>query len=70
MPDTNASTWFIAIVGSGTVNALVAYFIQRFVVKPVDRKVAELSEVIKAFNKSTKELIKAEKKVLDNDEKQ
>jgi hypothetical protein len=62
MPDTNASTWFIAIVGSGTVNALVAYFIQRFVVKQVDKKVAELSEVIKAFNKSTKEHIRAKKK--------
>jgi hypothetical protein len=66
---TDASTWFIAIVGSGTVNALVAYFIQRFVVKPVDRKVAELSEVIKAFNKSTKELIRAKKKILNKEEK-
>lgn len=54
MPDLTALAWFFAIVGSGAVNALVAYFIQRFLVKPLDVKISELTSTIKKFNSNYK----------------
>lgn len=59
--------WFLAIVGSGTVNALVSYFIQRFVVKPVDKHINNLTTVIQTFNKNVEEkLPKIERSLLKN----
>jgi len=57
--------WFLAIVGSGTVNALVAYFINKYIVRPVDKKIVELTDAIKTFNKSARKLEDIEKEVLN-----
>ncbi len=50
MPDLTPLSWFIAIAGSGTVNALSTYFIQRFLVKPLDVKISDLTKTIQKFN--------------------
>jgi hypothetical protein len=52
MPDLTPLSWFVAIAASGTVNALSTYFIQRFLVKPLDVKISDLTKTIQKFNTS------------------
>jgi hypothetical protein len=53
MPDTTPLTWFFAIVGSGTVNALFGFFIQRFLIKPLDQRLDKLTDALQKFNNNS-----------------
>jgi len=63
--DLTPLTWFFAIVGSGITNALMAYFIQRFLVKPLDRKISELTIAISSFNNNYKKIVDTKQKKVD-----
>jgi hypothetical protein len=57
--------WFIAIVSSGVVTAFTNYFIQRFLIKPMDKKINELQlSTIQKLATKVDEFTEIEKQLL------
>lgn len=50
MPDLTPLIWFFVIVGSGVTNALIGFFVQRFLIRPLDRRLDALTSALQKFN--------------------